>query len=158
MKALVIYHTKLGNTEQIARAIAASMAECVPTEVISVDEFRPSSLAGVDLLVVGGPTLGHMATPELKAMLNGLGHGSLKGVRAATFDTRIHWPKLLSGSAADDAAKRLKDAGGLLVAPPESFFIVTSEGHTSLAPGEMARASEWGHWLAETAIPAVASH
>lgn len=151
MKALVMYQTKYGNTEQLARTIAASMNECIPTEVMSVKDVNQRGLAGVDLLLVGGPTQAHGAAPELNQALDSMGDGSLKGVKVATFDTRLHWPKLLSGSAADVAAQHLKAAGGQMIAPPESFFIAGTEG--PLAPGEMERASRWGHWIAEAVVP-----
>jgi hypothetical protein len=82
----------------------------------------------------------HIAEGEGQALLNSLSHSSLKGVRAATFDTRAVVVKLFSGSAAEVAAKRLKDVGCLLVAPPESFFVTAPEG--PLALGEVERASK----------------
>jgi hypothetical protein len=66
---------------------------------------------------------------------------------------------LLSGSAAKNAAGRLRKAGCRLVAPPESFFIerdLPPKGEKrrheleGLEPGELERASEWGRavWTA----------
>ena len=45
---------------------------------------------------------------ELRGWLDTLHGRALKGVTVAAFDTRVGWPKLLSGSAADQIAKRLK--------------------------------------------------
>jgi hypothetical protein len=59
----------------------------------------------------------------------------------AAFDTRVHWPRRLSGSAADGIAARLQAAGGSLVAPPESFIVTMTP---EIEPGELARARAWG--------------
>jgi hypothetical protein len=45
---------------------------------------RPSDLAALDLLIVGGPTQRHRASPALAAWLEGLGRRTLSGVPAAT--------------------------------------------------------------------------
>lgn len=147
MKALVIYETKYGNTEQIARTIAASLNGSISTKVLSVAEATPDGLEDGDLLVVGGPTQAHGATPEFNAMLKRFSVRNLEGVKAATFDTRLHWPQLLSGSAAQTAAHQLQKAGYLMVAPPESFFVSGKEG--PLVPGEADRASAWAHHIVE---------
>ena len=152
MEALVIYDSQFGNTEQIARTIAASLGECVKTKVMSAEEAMQQELSGFGLLIVGGPTQMHHARPALMNILNQLTHSSLNGVQAATFDTRMHAPKLFSGSAADIATKQLKQAGCRIIAPPESFFVGGSEG--PLAEGEIERASKWAHELIETALAA----
>lgn len=50
------------------------------------------------------------------------------------------------GSAANEAAKRLGDAGGHLVAPPASFFMARGGPleRQTLEPGELERAEAWG--------------
>ena len=64
---------------------------------------------------------------------------------AAAFDTRVHWPRLLSGAAADGIAQRLRTMGARLVAPPESFIVSIKP---ELLPGELQRARAWGASLA----------
>ena len=66
----------------------------------------------------------------------------------AAFDTRVRWPKLLSGSAAEGIAKRLTSDGATLIVPPESF-IVTTRKPILLEPGELPRATAWAGTLAE---------
>jgi hypothetical protein len=72
--------------------------------------------------------------------------------RAAAFDTRINkgW---VPGSAARGIAKRLRKLGAILVADPESFRVVGTQG--PLAAGELDRARRWGEQLA-TAITVTA--
>ena len=64
------------------------------------------------------------------------GHG-----RAAAFDTRFDKPAFLTGSAAKGIAKRLRQRGFELVAEPESFFVLGTEG--PLKDGELERAAAW---------------
>ena len=51
----------------------------------------------------------------MKAFLDRLPAGSLEGVMAAAFDTRIDWPKLLSGAASKGIAQRLEAKGARLI-------------------------------------------
>ena len=55
MKALVVYESLWGNTEKVARAVAAGLAETAEVAVADVGE-RPELSADLDLLVAGGPT------------------------------------------------------------------------------------------------------
>lgn len=153
MRALIVYDSEFGNTEQIARAIGMGLGEAYTVELTSAIQAGTLDPAGVDLLLVGGPTQAHGMRPALRALLDGLRPHALTDVSAATFDTRVHWPRLLSGSAAQVAAKTLQGAGGRLVAPPESFFVDGREG--PLSAGELDRATAWARRLAEAqaAIP-----
>ena len=158
MRVLVVFDTTYGNTARIARAmgeaLAAAGADSV--EVRPVALVGPLDLAGVDLLVVGGPTQRRGPSRTLAGWLGELGKGSLAGVRAATFDTRYRMPKLLTGSAAEGAAGRLRRAGCSLVVPPESFFMGREQPpvgekrrHATEAPepGEEERAAAWARAL-----------
>ena len=152
MKALVVYNSRSGYTETIARTVAAALAEHLSVDVVHARDVSSATLGELDLLVVGGPTEGHGATPALREMLAGLGHGTLAGLAAATFDTRLHWPRLLSGSAAEEAANSLQEAGGRLVMPPESFLVEGRVGTPDVAAMEHAR--HWaGQVLARLAVP-----
>jgi len=52
MRALVVYESLWGNTEQIARAVAAELATKMDVEVVDADT-APVSLEGIDLFPVG---------------------------------------------------------------------------------------------------------
>ena len=79
---------------------------------------------------------------------------SLRGVPAASFDTRYRGAKLLMGSAAAEAAKRLDNAGGRMVAAPESFFIGRGGPleRRARAAGELERAEAWGRAVGAAAL------
>jgi flavodoxin len=145
MRSLVIYESQFGNTAQIAKAIAADLEPLGPVELCDVQHTTPD-FQGASVLVVGGPTQGHGVSKALMAALDQLGPDSLEGTRGAAFDTRIKWPKWLSGSAADGIAHKLTNKGAQLVVPPATFIVEGREG--PLAEGELERAHEWAHELA----------
>jgi flavodoxin len=156
MNALIVYDSVYGNTEAVARAIAEGLRERFAVKVVTAGSSGRIG-ADTDLLVVGGPTQRHGLSPELASMLERLPRGSLTAVRAAAFDTRYHMSALLSGSAAQAAAKRLTRAGCRLLKPPTSFFMERDQpprgekrrhSHERLEPGEVERAVEWGRDLA----------
>jgi flavodoxin len=138
MNAVVAYDSKFGNTEELAKAIAQRLAA---TRLVSTAEAGTFDLAGVDLLVVGGPTQVHGVSPALRELLDRLPDDALQGVSAAAFDTRFDAARLLTGSAAMGIARRLKSKGARLLVRPESFFVTTDKG--PLAEGEVARARTW---------------
>jgi flavodoxin len=165
MRTVVIYDSVYGNTEQVARAIGRGAAPSGDVRVLSVDEAGAGEAiaqAGhADLLFVGGPTQRHGLSPKLKAFLGSLSRGSMRGTGAASFDTRYRMAALLTGSAARDAAGRLRRAGSRLVVPPESFFMerdLPPEGEKrrheleKLEPGELERAEEWGRTVAAAVL------
>jgi flavodoxin len=137
MSIQVIYDTEYGNTERIARAIAQGIGEGARVDRVD-DATRVEP--GVSLLVIGGPTQGHGTSPTMGTFLQRL--PELEGVAVAAFDTRLTWPKLLSGAASDRIAKALRQHGGRLVAGPESFLVTGREG--PLVDGELERATSWG--------------
>jgi len=156
MRILVAYNSAYGNTEAIARSIADALAPTGTVEVRPVAEAAPVDAAAIDLLVVGGPTQRHGASPALVAWLGELPADGLAGVPAAAFDTRYRMAKLISGAAGETVARWLRRAGCRLVVPPESFFVERDdppEGQERrhelerLEPGEVERAAEWARSL-----------
>jgi flavodoxin len=150
MQSLVIYGTRTGNTQTIAEAIAAGLRPHGPVQLLPVDEALPTLPAGTDLVVIGGPTEGHGMTEPLKHFLDQLAPGSLGGVAAAAFDTRVPWPRWLSGSAALGITQRLSAAGARVIAPAESFIVSTNP--VTLKSGEAERATAWAILLATSVV------
>ena len=145
MNVVILCDTKFGNTMQLAEAMRAALAEGHTVHLRSAAEGIGST-TDVDLLLVGGPTHGHGASEPLKAVLKAVPSGSLGRTRAATFDTRFHMNRLLTGSAAATAGKLLKRAGAELVTGPQSFF-VTRDSTPALEPGELERAARWARTI-----------
>ncbi len=155
MRSLVIYASRYGNTRKIAEAIAELLCTRGEVELLPADEVSAISPEGIDLLVVGGPTEVHQMTPPIAQLFDGMAHGSLRGMAAAAFDTRIHVARWLSGSAAVGISRRLRRLGARMIAPEESFFVAgkadPAAGETpELLSGELERARVWAASLIDT--------
>jgi flavodoxin len=145
VKSIVVYQSRHGNTEKIARAIAAGLERSGRVEVYTTGDAPAMISEDVALLVVGGPTEAHRMTEPMTEYLDRLGGVSTQLV--ATFDTRMRWPRFVSGSAAQGIAGRLRVAGANDVAEPMSFFVHGTD--PTLEPGELERAELWGASLVE---------
>ena len=53
MKALIIYDSFFGNTEQIAQAIGNAFGSQKDVEILRVGNVKPEKLTGLELLIVG---------------------------------------------------------------------------------------------------------
>lgn len=151
MRALVVYDSVFGNTEQVAFAIRDSLGSEV--EALRVGDVRDGQLPGLEYLVVGSPTRAFNPTKAITTFLKKMPGGSLKGVKVAAFDTRIDPEdvdsKVLNffvkfmGYAAKPIGDRLQKKSGTLVLPPEGFFVDDTEG--PLREGELERAAAWAN-------------
>ena len=160
MKALVIYESFFGNTEQIARAIGEAFCEQMDVEVRKVGAVQPGQLNGLDLLIVGAPTRGFRPSPDVSRFLKNLPADRLKGVKAAAFDTRIGEDDIKSralrfmvrlfGYAAKPIAQMLRKKGAAMVIDPEGFCVEDTEG--PLKEGELERAAAWAKQIMSTIL------
>ena len=146
MNATVFYATRSGNTRLVAEAIAEGLRERMTVTVHPVEGGAGPLLADeVELVVVGGPTEGHGMSEPMKAFLDGLPADAVAGRTAAAFDTRVDWPRWLSGSAASGIRARLERAGARSPVASESFIVSTKP---EVGPDELDRARRWGAELA----------
>ena len=168
MRAVVVYESMYGNTDQIAHAIGEGLASVGEVDVVPVEGATPALLEAADLIVVGGPTHGHSMTrestrkaavdaahkpdsdleldpdaegPGLRDWFDALGPVQAK---AAAFDTRLDMSAVITGRASKGINRRLRHHGLAVIADPESFF-VTKESH--LEPGQQDKARDWGSQL-----------
>jgi flavorubredoxin len=143
MNALVLYESKFGNTEHVAEAVALVLQESMPTRLATVGDVESctEALRGIGLLVVGGPTHRHGISMLLHEALAELDEHALEGVKAAVFDTRLHGPRIVTGSAAVRLGRLLRHHGAWVVVPPASFLVAASEG--PLDGCELDHAREW---------------
>lgn len=168
MRALVVFESIFGNTQEVAQAISVglSMGGDVAVDITEVG-IAPATLdPDIRLLVIGGPTqafgMSRSSTRDdarlkagAKVVSTGIGVREWierleipPGVAAATFDTRINRPRV-PGSAARGAHRRLDDLGLEMIAPAESFWVTGTSG--PLAAGEIDRARAWGTRLGHLA-------
>jgi len=151
VKALIVYDSVFGNTEQIAKAIGDSLADLTSTEVVKVSEAKLEQLQGTGLLIVGSPTRAFKPTKAIVDFLIQVPSNGLKGINVAAFDTRVNTEDVNSrilngfvrifGYAAKPIADKMQKKGGNLVLPPEGFFVKDNEG--PLKDGELERAAKW---------------
>ncbi|MGB2963048.1 MAG: flavodoxin domain-containing protein [Anaerolineales bacterium] len=153
MKATVVYDSQFGNTKKIAHAIGGGLGSSENVKVIKIGNLKVEDYEGIDLLVVGCPTQRLTATPPISDWIKSLPDKSLKGIRAAAFDTRLTEEKIneirvlaffvkIFGYAAKPIAKGLMKKGADLAVNPEGFYVADTEG--PLLEKELERAAEWG--------------
>jgi hypothetical protein len=161
MRAIVVYESLWGNTEKVARAVAAELSTSMEVEVVDA-EAAPASLEGFDLVVVGGPTHAFsMSRPSTRASGGtdkSAPHVPTKGIRewldaltpmttpvpAAAFDTRVDSPRL-PGSAATAARHELRSHGFSTATKAKTFRVHGYEG--PLVDGELEAAAVWAREL-----------
>jgi hypothetical protein len=165
MRALIVYESMFGSTEEIAEAVAKGLRAWVPTDVVEIAQAPTRVDDDVVLLVVGAPTHGHgMTRPATRAAAGRRASGSLVSngggaaewlrhlppsggrVAATAFDARLDLPRWLAGSASARMARILQLHDYPVVAEPASFFVSSATG--PVAEGEQSRAREWGAGLA----------
>jgi len=155
MKALIVYDSMYGNTEQIAKSIGGAITGDV--KVLRIGEVNPSELESIDFLIVGSPTQGFRPTKSVQTFIESIPGDTLKGIDAAAFDTRIPTSEVgtglrllmkMGGYAAGRSAEVLKKKGGNLAVPPEGFFVKDKEG--PLKEGELERAGSWAKEIVES--------
>lgn len=162
MRAIVIYESLWGNTEQIAQAVARGLEATMTVELVNAED-APPRVEDYDLVVVGGPTHAfsmsrpstregaapkttvapRVVTRGIREWLDSLSPVT-SGIRAATFDTRVDTPRL-PGSAAKAARHELRSLGFDVSAKAQTFRVHGYEG--PLIDGELDRAVSWASEL-----------
>ena len=129
MKAIVVYDTKFGNTEQVAKGIAKVLS----ADLIKATEIDPAKLKAYDTFVFGSPTHAWNMSSGMKKVFNKLKDHSFEGKKAAAFDTKFK--SRFAGSAAKKIQSKLKKLDFTIAMEPISFIVVGNEG--PLADDEM---------------------
>jgi flavodoxin len=155
MNSIVVYGSRHGNTRKLAEAIATELRRHGTAQLFSVDNAPSVLPKKTELLVVGGPTEAHRMTQPIVEFFDQFGKGELEGIAAAGFDTRLSWPRWLSGSAGAGITAKLRNAGARVIDPGASFVVAGK--YPALEPGEIERATAWACLLAgkvESRVPA----
>lgn len=143
MRNLVIYDSFFGNTKLLAETIGKELGG--DTKVILVSDFKPEDLRGIGLLIVGSPVRGWRPSENIAAFLMSFGKDQLKGIKVATFDTRMKI--IIHGDATKKMSEALSNLGAEVIVEPNWFIVTGSEG--PLADGELERAKEWAKEIGE---------
>jgi Flavodoxin len=168
MRALVVYESMFGNTQQVAQAIGRGLEARVPVDVVEVGEAPEAVDDDVDLVVVGGPTHAFGLSSErtrqaaadqapagvvsgrtgVREWVERLGarHGHLL---VAAFDTHIDktW---IPGAASKRLDKMMRGMGLASLTAPTSFYVHDTMG--PLVGGELERAELLGRRLGEELV------
>jgi flavodoxin len=146
MNALVVYHSRFGNTKRVAEEIADTLRSSGSVRVMPADELPSADIDDIDLLVAGTPT--HVANlpKDLRPVLDALPKRMLAGVQVAAFDTSYKMNRFVSlFTAARPLARKLQRLGGKRAVSPQSFFVVEKQG--PLHEGEIERARGWAETI-----------
>jgi len=148
MRACVIFDSRFGNTEKVARSLQAGIREAgVETVCVNSRDVKLGSLKEYDLVCIGAPTEAFTASKPIKDFIAGLGEAELSGKYCFAFDTKLDWR--VSGSASKFIEKKPEQLGLRVLARRESAIVRGSEGKdrvstTTLKEGEEKRFQQIG--------------
>jgi hypothetical protein len=165
-RALVVFESMFGNTEQVAHAVAESLeAGGVTTHVVEVTAAPTALPPSVDLLVLGAPTHAFsLSRPKtrieavrqgadlskapigLREWLEDAHPSGDRPVHVAVYDTRASKVRRLPAAAGPSAARLARRRKFTRVDRPISFLVDDIQG--PLVEGEIERAAAWGRALA----------
>lgn len=128
VKALVVYDSVYGNTEKVARALAAGLESGgVDVDVVKVDAIRFDELSRIDLLCIGSPVHAWSASKPVKEFLERLKSvEGLSGKKAFAFDTKMK--SRFAGSAGGKIERKLESLGLTVAKHSESAIVKGREG------------------------------
>jgi len=130
-KAIVVYDSRFGNTEKIARALALGIEkQGVNVDCRKVDEVDVAELVEYDFLAVGGPThIASMSEP-MKGFLEDLKKVDISDKIGFCFDTRnrSRFNRFDLNSAAKRIEKKMKKMKVKMIKPRESAIVEGREG------------------------------
>jgi len=126
-KAIVIYDSKYGNTEKIAKALSEGMKkEGVDVDYVRIDNVKPDKLVEYEMLAIGAPIHGLGISKPMKEFLKKLENVNLRNKKAFAFDTRLR--SRFAGSAAKGIEKQLNRLHMTIIKPYVSAIVKGTEG------------------------------
>jgi len=149
MKGAVVYYSRWGNCEKVARAIERGLEES-GNEVTLAEAKSVEGLGGdLEFLVVGSPTrVGNMAGPVRKFIKREIS-GTWSGKPFAAFGTGMESDKDKGKpQSAEDINRALTEAGLKAVAGPFQAAVGGMKG--PLAEGDLDLAFEFGKKVGES--------
>lgn len=126
-KVAVIYYSKFGNTEKIAKALSEGVKKGgLDVDCMRIDTVELNKLVEYDMLAIGAPTHVLGISKPMKEFLQKLGNVNLQNKKAFAFDTRMK--SQFAGSAAKGIEKKLKKLQMTIVKPYASAIVKGTEG------------------------------
>ena len=141
MRACVIFDTRYGNTEKIAKSFETGLKEAgIQTVCVNAKDVVVDSLKQCDLICGGAPTEWLTASKPMKEFLGKLKSVDLYGKYGFAFDTKLDAP--LSGSAAKFIEKELKNLGLQVIAPRESAIVLSLKERGAITGARLKEGEE----------------
>ena len=163
MKAIVLYNSRFGSTEKIAKSVEIGLKAAGRIETVACTNTSdiPSldSLKEYDILCIGAPTENMSATKSMKEFLARLKDADLSGKYGFAFDTKLD--SRFSGSAAKYIEKELVNQGLRVIAPRESAIVSSIKERgamvgSRLKEGEEKRFEEVGRLVGNATLQTMA--
>lgn len=161
LRALVVFDSLVGETDQIARAVIEGLDGAFASIVADIRDIAPERAADFDLIVTGEPAQspgvvidgpeGDVEVPHvvMKAWLANLSEAHDRQF-CACFDTSVRSDSCSGESASINSIRLLHDLGYVVLS--RQTFHVDSFGGSLLA-GELDRAKAWADSLAARIPP-----
>jgi len=141
MRACVIFDTRYGNTEEIAKSLELGLKETgIETACANARDAPFDSLRQYDLICLGAPTEGFTASKQMKEFLRKLKGTDLSEKCGFAFDTKLD--SRFFGSAAKFIEKELNDLGLRIIAPRESAIVFTLKEGGAIAGARLKEGEE----------------
>ena len=159
LKAAVVYTSRFGTTEKIARALGTGLNRGgLLTTCANVNDLTPESLRQYDLLCFGGPTEFMGLSKKMDEFLEEVKKVQLSGKLYFAFDTKNSIP--FTGSAAKCIQNRMEKLGLTKIARRESAVVSSVRQGTlitgnTLREGEEARFEKIGYEIGKAALAAL---
>ena len=159
MKAIVLYDSRFGSTEKIAKSLEIGLKAAGRIETVvctnTSDILSADSLKEYDILCIGAPTENTSASKSMKEFLEKLKNIDLSGKYGFAFDTKLD--SRFSGSAAKHIEKELLNQGLKIIAPRESAIVTSIKERgamvgSRLKEGEEKRFEEVGRLVGTATV------
>jgi len=139
--AAVLYATRFGTTEIVARAFERGLKEAgMETVCTQTSDVTLGSLQGYDLICLGGPTEVFTATREVKEFLKAMGGIDMEGRFGFAFDTKLD--SRVSGSAAKYIEHALDDGGLHMIAERQSAIVTSRKDGGKIVGADLKEGEE----------------
>ena len=164
MKAIIIYASRFGSTEKIAKSLEIGLKATAGIQSVvctgANDIPTTDSLKEYDILCIGAPTENTTAPKSMKEFLAKLKDTDLSSKYCFAFDTKLD--SRFSGSAAKYIEKELDNLGFRIIAPRESAIVSSIKERgamvgSRLKEGEEKRFEEVGRLVGTTTVQTAAS-
>lgn len=144
MKAIIVYGSRFGSTEKIAKSLEVGLKAATDIETVTcttMNDIRSAdSLKEYDIICIGAPTENTTAPKSTKEFLERLKNTDLSGKYGFAFDTKLD--SRFSGSAAKHIEKELLNLRLRIISPRESAIVTTIKERGAMVSSKLKEGEE----------------